>query len=190
MRTLYTTVGSVEMKRQWKHFERLMFLREEGQVEMEEEVESDYTIHLVEHDGSPGLTNQVNQAINEAINLPNTSSQTENVTAVLNLDSIQSSPSSQANKRGRKRKTNAKASTNGTNGPACDQIIETSNFDQIMAPRNGPVSHNNYYPTQPLSEEEIFGHSIAASLKKFDAKQKEIVKLRLQEVIVQHLTDS
>lgn len=217
MRNLYTNVGANE-KRQWKHFNKLMFLQEGGQVEMEEEVEGDYTIHLVEQvDASSGLlaTNPINQSINQTINQTiDSPNQTENVTAVLNMENGHSSPGhsspgqslpnqsspgqtlpTQTNKRtNKKRKTNPKSSTtNGGPAPAntgaYEQIIASTNFDPIMMPRNSLIGHN-HYPPQPLSEEEIFGHSIAASLKKFDAKQKEIVKLRLQEVIVQHLTEN
>lgn len=184
-----------------------MFLHDENQEEevIDEEVEEgDYTIHLVEEDdGSSSLI-----ATNQTIDLPN---QTENVTAVLNLENGQSSPSSSPsqtnsnNKRNKKRKTNPKTNnngitSNGTGAPTAlaaannltsyEQFITTSNYDQIIAPRNALISHNSHYSPQPLSEEEIFGHSIAASLRKFDAKQKEIVKLRLQEVIVNALTET
>lgn len=228
MRSLYTTVGTPNEKRQWRHFNKLMFLQDENQEEgIEEEVEGDYTIQLVEEDGSSSLI-----ATNQTINLPSTSNQSENETAVLKLQNGQSSPgqsshgqssldqsspgqsflgqtngSNANNKRNKKRKTNSKTTT--TNGSTSndtvdasstaaatsnptnfEQILATTNYDQMMTPRSALISYNSHYSPQPLSEEEIFGHSIAASLRKFDAKQKEIVKLRLQEVIVQHLTET
>jgi len=148
MRNLYSNV-SQNQKREWRHFNKLMFLLDECGLELDGQVENDFTISIVSgEDGSSTL-----------YHLPNSSNANS---------TLENGQSTAKNNSAKKRKTNQQA---------------TLSKNTLMQ------SNINLPKFARLSEEEVFGQSIAASLRKFDDKKKEIVKLKLQEVIVQYLNE-
>lgn len=196
MRSLYSNVSSNPNgpKREWRHFQKLQFLQDECGLEIDGQMENDYTFSIVSEDDASSTLYHLpnNQQTNETVTVINSSTtaiengQSSN-TSTLATQSNETSTNNttnnltnhtvrQPNVIVKRRKTNLSSSIK--NSPS----FVTSNRNTL----NQISEFNNLLPKfNPLSEEEIFGHSIAASLRKFDDKKKEIVKLKLQEVIVQ-----
>ena len=164
MRNLFQTTLGSNQKREWKHFNKLMFLQDECGLELDGQVENDFTISIVaEDDASSTLYHLPNEEPNNDSTAENGQSSHQSQTKSINTV--------------KKRKTaNFNSSSSSINVQQARNALMNSNLN--------PLPKFN-----PLSEEEIFGHSIAASLKKFDDKKKEMVKLKLQEVIVQYLNE-
>lgn len=165
-------------KRVWKHFNKLMFLKDQCENDLNSQEDEDgYTIQIVENDTMPNLIDSRSEILE---NGDQTSSNQQTDNRRIQTKRRKTNNSNNVNNLSTVSMITASASTNNTS--------QSNNFGQKT---KALLINSDYYSKfNTLSEEEIFGRSIAASLKKFDPKTQEIVKLRLQEVIVQHLTES
>lgn len=173
MRNLYSSVtGSTNSseKRVWKHFNKLMFLKDECQdLELDAQVDGEYEIAIVAEDHVDQSSSLI---INQQNNSVDNSRSPVQLAAVNNHNEIN---------------TNHKKSTNKKRKMTNNQTSSTynNNFTDL---NKSSLPLNNSFQLQ-LSEEDHFGHLIAASLRKFDPKKQETVKLKIQEVIVQYLAE-